>query len=145
MATGVKTMSTIEKGYFCWCCGVELSEFRLPVSRRDECANCRTEIHVCKQCLFYDARVANACREDRAENVSNKEKANFCDYFKPKADAYKSTSSGKGEQARLKAESLFGGNTQESTEKPVQEVDKVAPTRAAREELKRLFGDDDQV
>ncbi len=134
-------MSTIVKGYSCWRCGIELSEFRLPVSRRDECNSCRAEIHVCKQCDYYDARIANACREERAENIGDKEKANFCDYFKPKKNAFNKTPSEKSEQARLKAEDLFGDAKQKGVDESAQMGEKVDPAQAAREELKRLFGD----
>ena len=132
-------MSVVVKGYMCWRCGVELSEFRLPVSRRDECASCRAEIHVCKQCQYYDARIKNGCREDRAEDVGNKEQANFCDYYKPNADAYKPTATSKQEQARMQAEALFGQAKQESVETGNAIDD---PAQAARDELKRLFGED---
>jgi hypothetical protein len=126
-------MSTIVKGYFCWRCGVELSEFRLPVSRRDACGNCGAEVHACRQCDFYAARIANACREERAESVHDKEKANFCDYFKPKKNPYNATASGKTEAARSHAEALFSGGGEAAAADD--------PTQAAREELKRLFGE----
>jgi hypothetical protein len=32
-------------------------------------------------CKFYDAKVYNECRETNADRVTDKEKANFCDYF----------------------------------------------------------------
>ncbi|MBN1379628.1 MAG: hypothetical protein JXA04_10375 [Gammaproteobacteria bacterium] len=133
-------MSTVVKGYLCWRCGTELSELRLPVSRREECSSCRAEIHVCKQCVFYSAHIANACREDRAEFVSNKEKSNFCDYYKPKADACQATALDKDKQAKLQAEALFGDIKQDK--KSEQTIDPDDPEQAAREELKRLFGDD---
>lgn len=128
-------MSTIVKGYHCWRCGTELTELRLPVSRRDECAVCRAEIHVCKQCAFYDGRLANACREERAEHVADREKANFCDYYKPRADAYQSADVRGQSKARSQAEALFGGagdDTQTGSDDPSQ---------AAKDELKRLFGE----
>ncbi len=33
-------------------------------------------------CLFYDRTAYNECRESQAERVVDKEKANFCSYFK---------------------------------------------------------------
>ena len=32
--------------------------------------------------MFYDAKSYNECRESMADRVPDKEKANFCDYFK---------------------------------------------------------------
>ncbi len=39
-------------------------------------------------CQFYDPRLPEACAEDDALEVKEKTRANFCDYFKPSADAY---------------------------------------------------------
>ena len=33
-------------------------------------------------CQFYDPKSYNQCRESSADRVHDKEKANFCDYFK---------------------------------------------------------------
>ena len=33
-------------------------------------------------CQFYDQKAYNECRETSADRVQDKEKANFCDYFK---------------------------------------------------------------
>jgi hypothetical protein len=33
-------------------------------------------------CSFYDPKSYNECRESSADRVQDKEKANFCDYFK---------------------------------------------------------------
>ena len=64
----------------CFNCGKELL-LSGHVSRREECGSCRADIHVCKNCVFYDARVYNECRENQADVVREKDRANFCDYF----------------------------------------------------------------
>jgi hypothetical protein len=56
----------------------------LPVSRREECAKCRADVRVCKNCRFYDAKVYNECRETSADVVREKDRANLCDYFQPR-------------------------------------------------------------
>lgn len=33
-------------------------------------------------CQFYDPKSYNECRESNADRITDKEKANFCDYFK---------------------------------------------------------------
>jgi len=33
-------------------------------------------------CKFYDPKSYNECKEFQADRVADKEKANFCDYFK---------------------------------------------------------------
>ena len=67
----------------CFKCGKSLSEtFKIMVGRRDICPGCMTDIRCCKMCHFYDPKSYNECRESSADRVPDKEKANFCDYFK---------------------------------------------------------------
>ncbi|HEY5755156.1 MAG TPA: hypothetical protein VIU34_05000, partial [Steroidobacter sp.] len=75
----------------CWKCGTSLADYTLPLRRLEECRKCGAELHVCKLCEWYDTAVAKHCREPIAEEVKDKERANFCDYFKPRANAYSST------------------------------------------------------
>lgn len=56
------------------------------VGRRDECLFCKSDLHVCKNCLMYDPKSYNECKEPSADVVKEKERANFCDFFKAKAD-----------------------------------------------------------
>lgn len=67
----------------CFSCSQELI-FNDSVARRDECFKCRADVHVCKNCEFYDPKVYNACRETSAEVVQEKERANYCEYFSPR-------------------------------------------------------------
>jgi hypothetical protein len=92
----------------CWKCGADLSALSLPLSRRDECARCRAELHVCRLCIEYDTSVAKQCREPTAEEVSNKIAANFCDFFVPRPGAYVASDTSAAERARLELEKLFG-------------------------------------
>lgn len=92
----------------CWKCGAALSELSLPLMRRDECPRCRAELHVCRMCVEYATHVAKHCREPTAEEVSNKTAANFCDFFRPRSQAYVAADTGAAEQARLELERLFG-------------------------------------
>lgn len=52
------------------------------ISFRDECPFCRSDLHVCMNCIFYDVTKANSCRETQADYVREKERANYCDYFR---------------------------------------------------------------
>ena len=72
----------------CWKCGVALAALSLPLRRLDECPKCRAELHVCRMCVDYTTSVAKHCREPTAEEVRDKTSANFCDHFKPRANAY---------------------------------------------------------
>ena len=50
---------------------------------RDECPQCTGDLHICKNCEFYDPHAHQQCRESSAEQVTEKERANYCDYFRP--------------------------------------------------------------
>ncbi len=65
----------------CVVCGTPIDE-PLPISRQAYCPHCKADLHACRQCGFYDPTVANECRETQAEWVSDKEKSNFCGFFK---------------------------------------------------------------
>ena len=72
----------------CWKCGASLDDEPLPLARTAECAACNADLHVCRLCEWYDTAVAKSCREPVAEEVHNKERANFCDYFQPRPGAW---------------------------------------------------------
>ena len=82
-----------------------LNSFESKIGFRDECMKCRSDLHVCKNCEFYDSKSYNECRETSADVVRDKEKANYCDFF----SASKNGSSALDEKAKLKAaaEALF--------------------------------------
>ena len=92
----------------CWKCGAALAALSLPLSRRDVWALCRAELHVCRMCADYDIRVAKHCREPTAEEVNNKESANFCDFFQPRAGAWVPKDRSAADRARDELEKLFG-------------------------------------
>ena len=39
-------------------------------------------------CVYFDKSVPRQCREDGAEDVTDKDRPNFCDWFKPSDKAY---------------------------------------------------------
>jgi hypothetical protein len=101
----------------CYRCGASLAALTLPFSRLDECPSCSVHIHVCRMCEFYDAAVPKKCREDDAEEVTEKERANFCDWFKPAPDAFDPVRADKAAKAQSAVAALFGdGDEQPSGE-----------------------------
>ena len=52
------------------------------ISRSEECHHCYAALRSCHMCKFYDKNSYNECKEPTAERVLDKEKANFCDFFK---------------------------------------------------------------
>ena len=94
----------------CWKCRKETG-IEKPV-RGDECPLCHADLHVCKACEFYESGAHNDCSESSAEFVNDKERGNFCDYFRPnpKIEEVSSDASGKSkaDAARDAFNALFG-------------------------------------
>lgn len=59
-------------------------------------------------CQFYDTAKAKHCAEPIAEEVKDKQRANFCDYFQPSASAWRPAELTAAERARAELEALFG-------------------------------------
>ncbi len=65
----------------------KINEFNYAlIGRRDECQFCKSDLHACKNCQFYDVKSYNECRENSAEPVKVKDRANFCDFYLPRGD-----------------------------------------------------------
>jgi hypothetical protein len=60
-------------------------------------------------CISFDARVTRQCREDGAEDVTEKERPNFCDWFKPRDDAFDPDRKSEADAATATLDALFGG------------------------------------
>lgn len=89
---------------FCFHCKTQ-SKVSAKVGFRDECDKCRSDLHVCKNCEFYDPKSYNECRETSADVVKEKERANFCDYFNPNQNGQ--SASDQAAKLRAAAEALF--------------------------------------
>jgi hypothetical protein len=113
----------------CWRCGASLADLTPPIERRDECPACRAQLYVCRFCEFYDPRVAKQCREPVADDVKEKERANFCGYFQPNSQAYVPADTSTANRAKAVLDALFGGGEATSPS-----------SSSARDELEALFG-----
>ena len=73
------------------------------------CPKCDADLHCCRNCTFYDLNAYNNCRESQAERVVDKEKANFCDYFRIGDGANKGLASNNQGKSNIKSslEDLF--------------------------------------
>lgn len=94
----------------CYACGGVLPE-KLEVHRSTECPSCRKDLRVCRNCSFYSPGSHWDCAETVPEGVTDKERANFCDYFRFRlggAGAVDSRAEGKRDEARRKLGDLFG-------------------------------------
>ena len=92
----------------CYRCGASLAALTLPLSRHDQCPDCSADLHVCKMCVHFDERVPRRCREDGAEDVTEKERPNFCDWFKPSDAAFDPARKSEADAAKDALSALFG-------------------------------------
>lgn len=91
----------------CWNCGTSLEDVPQPISRHANCSNCFEALHCCRLCRHYAPGRPDDCDNDRAEAPTNKETANFCEYFKPCATAFKSKNRAPQSLATEKFDALF--------------------------------------
>ncbi|HSG90939.1 MAG TPA: hypothetical protein VLA56_17100 [Pseudomonadales bacterium] len=132
----------------CWNCGAALDAVVQPFSRRADCPACRAELHVCAMCRWYDPKVPDQCREERAEPPTRKDVANFCEWFTPVGGL--GPARRPEDEARDRLEALFGtadeaeqkgaeegadGGAPSTEDEPVDED----PEAAARRRLDDLF------
>ena len=113
----------------CYRCGASLERLSLPLSRRDECPDCSASLHVCRMCRFFDPSVPKQCREDDAEEVGDKEKTNFCEWFVPSETAFDPARADAAARAKSDLAALFGD---ESAARPAEDE----LTRAAKDLFK---------
>lgn len=111
----------------CWKCGAALDDLPQPLSRRAECPACHAELHACRLCRHFAPDKAKQCREPVADEVKDKTRANFCDWFQPLALLH-SAGGGKTTSQRTRLDALFGGEGQ------------AAEPSSARQALDDLFG-----
>jgi len=90
----------------CRACGKEL-QIERKVGRSEMCPHCGADLHVCLNCVFYSPEAYNECREPQAEWVTDRERRNFCDYFKLDPVGRPGAARGRADSARKKLDDLF--------------------------------------
>jgi hypothetical protein len=115
----------------CWKCGLNLKDVPLPIGRRADCLACGAELHVCRLCRHYDTRKAKQCRELAAEEVKNKTRANFCDWFQPQTGAF-NTAAASDTNSHNPLDALFSNSSEVRS----------SPETDPRNALDKLFGKD---
>lgn len=73
-------MSFARPRHRCHKCRAPVELERKP-GRRDECRACGAELHVCLNCALFDPSLSRGCRESQADDVREKDRANFCAWF----------------------------------------------------------------
>lgn len=92
----------------CWKCGKEIKVES--VYRQTDCPLCGADLHSCKGCKFYAPNSHFECRESISEPVTDKERANFCDFFSVNTNITAGGSNGndKAKAAKDAFNALFG-------------------------------------
>ncbi len=123
----VPTGSCLSHKIACYRCGMSLAALPLPFSRRDACPQCTIDVLVCKMCRNFDPTVPSQCIEDDAEDVADKEKANFCEWFVPSESAFDPASKAQADAAQQALNSLFseGDASMTSSDDAAGEVEKL--------------------
>jgi hypothetical protein len=85
------------------------NEINIPktVGRKDACPLCQADLRCCLNCSHYNPSYYNQCIESQAERVLDKDRANFCDYFKFKDRVSKAMAEGDNGSIRKKLDDLF--------------------------------------
>ncbi|MDC7125978.1 MAG: hypothetical protein PQJ46_10455 [Spirochaetales bacterium] len=89
--------------FFCYSCGHQFDK-NFQVYRTTECPSCGRDVRVCLNCEFYSPGANYDCHEHISEAVREKDRANFCDYFKL---GNKNPNNGKIEEKADKARTAF--------------------------------------
>ena len=94
----------------CWNCGASLAALPRPITRHMNCPACFEDLHCCRMCQHYRANATDPCADERAEPPVHKEGANFCEFFRPKPDAYRPGSNARQARAKANLDALFSGS-----------------------------------
>jgi len=95
-------------GIVCYNCGQALAALSLPLSRQDVCPGCAAYVHVCRMCEHFDPQVPAQCREDDAEEVTEKQRVNFCEWFSPREHAFDEGKRNERTRSQARLDQLFG-------------------------------------
>jgi hypothetical protein len=106
----------MDEALYCFRCGESLAALTLPISRQDACPACSNYLHICRMCINFDSHVPKQCREDDAEEVMDKEKANFCDWYKPSPNAFNAAGKRADDKARSAAAALFSSEAADAAD-----------------------------
>lgn len=67
----------------CWKCSKSLDD-TLKIGFRTVCSYCDADLHVCINCKYYAPGKPHDCIVPGTENVTDKERGNFCEEYEPK-------------------------------------------------------------
>ncbi len=127
------------KPIVCWRCGAAVKPEQRPITRLEQCFRCSADLHVCRLCRSYNPRMTGYCDHDHAEPPLDRERANFCQYFKPRPGAYAPGEQDAEQGARKELDSLFGATPEDAAAPETGTSTRETESEQARTEIERLF------
>jgi hypothetical protein len=88
----------------CASCGVKAPA---NIVFESSCTNCRSELHTCRQCNYFDPSARFECSKPITTKIVNKNARNTCELFAPRTVVERQTSSGAPTDARAAFAKLF--------------------------------------
>ena len=130
----------------CWNCGSSLEAIPLPISRHAHCQSCFEPVHSCRMCQFHAQAMPGSCEDERADPPTQKENANFCEYFEPRNNAYSNQRGVAADSAKARLDALFGASKDViasdtgANPSPTVTTQPQSKEAAAKSALEALFG-----
>jgi len=88
----------------CAACGAKDT----PTIKRDSsCSKCKADLHICRQCTYFDPAARFECNKPIAARIVNKNARNTCELFAARVVVERQTSSGPPTDARAAFAKLF--------------------------------------
>ena len=88
----------------CAACGAKAP---LNIVAESTCPNCKTDLHACRQCTYFDPGSHFECSKPITTRIVNKQVRNTCELFTPRTVVERETSSGAPTDARQAFANLF--------------------------------------
>lgn len=77
----------------CSICGVTLPPSFSEVGTTSQCPKCATDLHTCKNCVYFDPGARFECSEPIPQRIGNKNDRNDCRFFEIQTALEKATTS----------------------------------------------------
>ncbi len=103
-------MTKFQEVFRCALCGANLPATFDDISVGSRCPRCRSALHTCKNCAFFDPSSRFECTQPVTKRVSAKDQGNQCRFFEARTTVEKEVSSSKSlnaDDARSAFERLF--------------------------------------
>lgn len=92
-------MTRFHEVFRCALCGTTLPPSFTDIDPSSKCPKCSGDLHICKNCSFFDPASRFECAEVIPARVSPKDVGNRCEFFEARTAVEKATSSSESVQS----------------------------------------------